>query len=429
MLNCVLDGLDECEPTSLGWLLSKLDKIFARTAPSDTRATQSPAVTWGQGTEGMSSPAALSSRLRILVFSRAKTPPCLSVLFRYSHLSLEDHWKDREGGVARFVQHWFKQAEIDSKLARRIDFKHINTPEEMYDLDDADPVKPMVDKAEGSYLRVQLNIATLKRYDPRQSFDYVVKSLPAELEQIYERMADGIDAEPKPSQLLAARVLQWVRGAARPLRVEELAVVVDRTKSVGKRQKPRRCAEVDIHGLIASCNHFLEIHDNYVVLCHSSARDFFFEDSTKRKYRSPKVLAICCVEYKTHEDILGTLHRALQSVQADEMNWPQALGQYSDFLESSSKADDETVDASFVSPPELALAFCCLQYWPFHARLASSKYWAARSQDWVNAGLSIQLSYQPYGSGSVTRGPYDHSPAGVHPVVLVNNTRRHCCFS
>jgi hypothetical protein len=47
------------------------------------------------------------------------------------------------------------------KLARRIDFKHISTPEEGFNLDDADPVKLMVDKAEGSYLWVQLNIAAL----------------------------------------------------------------------------------------------------------------------------------------------------------------------------------------------------------------------------------------------------------------------------
>ena len=141
MLNCVLEGLDECEPMSLGWLLSKLDKIFAR-LHSATRVPPRVRLLLGvRAQRGKSSPAELSPRLRILVFSRAKTPPCLSVLFRYNHLSLEDHWKDCEGGIARYVQLWFKRAEIDSKPARRIDFKHISTPEEGFDLDDADPVK------------------------------------------------------------------------------------------------------------------------------------------------------------------------------------------------------------------------------------------------------------------------------------------------
>ena len=125
------------------------------------------------------------------------------------------------------------------------------------------------------------------------------------------------------------------------------------------------------------------------------------------------MLTICCAEHKIHEDILDTLHRALQSAQADETNWLQALGNYSDFLESSTKADDATVDASYISSPEFALAFNCLQYWPFHARLASAKYWVARSQEWVKAGFPVQLSYQPHGFDSATRGPDDRSPTDV----------------
>jgi hypothetical protein len=124
IVNCILDGLDEYEPTSLEWLLIKLHRLFARTAAS-THTGQSPTATRYPNAEGMSSPEEARPRLRVLGLSRAKTPRCLDVLFRYKHLALDDYWKNCEGGVARFVEHSFKQAHIDVQLAIRLDVPNL----------------------------------------------------------------------------------------------------------------------------------------------------------------------------------------------------------------------------------------------------------------------------------------------------------------
>jgi hypothetical protein len=289
ILNCVVDGLDECEPTSLEWLLIKLDKLFARTTPSHTPTIQGSTITLVSDATGKSFQEEPRPRLRVLVLSRAKTPPCLSILFRYKHLSLEDNWKDCEGGVARYVELGFKRIKLDLALKRRIEvFKPLDDadPLAQWNITETDPVKLMVDKAGGSYLWVQLNINCLKTYDPRSPFDRKVQNACVSLEKTYERMARGIRSHISQSQWLAARLLQWVFGAARPLRVEELAPLVDRTvfvdrATLGDRaQPPDWLPEVDLHGRIELCNHFLEIRDNCVVLCHSSVRDLFRQEST-----------------------------------------------------------------------------------------------------------------------------------------------------
>jgi hypothetical protein len=222
ILNCILDGIDECEPTSLEWLLTKIDRLFLWTASGDIFTSRDRYGLMG----AMGSPLSEKPRprLRMLILSRAKSPPCLSILSRYKHLSLDEYWKDCEGGVARLIELSFKQAKVDVRLTGRYELRHTLGQLDQY------LVKELVNRAEGSYLWVNLNTSTLKDLITKlQSFDDIVESLPAKLEDIYVRMLHGIAPQSTGSQVKAAYVLQWVLAAARPLKVEESMIRISTT--------------------------------------------------------------------------------------------------------------------------------------------------------------------------------------------------------
>jgi hypothetical protein len=371
ILNCILDGIDECEPTSLEWLLTKIDRLFLWTASGDIFTSRDRYGLMG----AMGSPLSEKPRprLRMLILSRAKSPPCLSILSRYKHLSLDEYWKDCEGGVARLIELSFKQAKVDVRLTGRYELRHALGQLDQY------LVKELVNRAEGSYLWVNLNTSTLKDLITKlQSFDDIVESLPAKLEDIYVRMLHGIAPQSTGSQVKAAYVLQWVLAAARPLKVEELATL----SRLVHDQDLDDYAEADVQTWVAVCNHFLEIHDDCVVLCHSSVRDFFHQFCTQDKNRLPSTLRVCGKKHKIHETVLDGLYLEHQRAQQDQTNWSQVVSDFNDFLKAASpKADDVATGVNFIPPPRFALVFYYLQYWLVHARLASAKYWVSHCKD------------------------------------------------
>jgi hypothetical protein len=329
-LDCILDGLDECEPTSLEWLLNRLDKPFR---------------SWSEE---------CPLRVRVVVLSRIKTPSCLSILFRHKHLFLGDHWKDWEGGVVRFVEHSFKRANIDMQLATRLDILHPLRKKE------TDLLKTLVDRAEGSYLWVNLNFDTLILLARLQSFFHdPVVLLPANrLEDIYISMIQKIAPESQALQQRAAVVLQWILAAARPPKVEEVAILSVLTQI----EEYDGYVERDIHTWVAVCNHILEIRDDCVVLCHSSVREFFRQYWIHDNQRPPVALRICGIEHKIHETVLEGLYVAIQRARESE-NWIPVLNHYGEFQNAAShEADDKSASPSFIPPPEFATAFYCLQH-------------------------------------------------------------------
>jgi hypothetical protein len=163
---------------------------------------------------------------------------------------------------------------------------------------------------------VNLNVDTLKDLLGRlQSFNDAVESLPAELEDIYIRMIQGIASKPQDLQLEAGVILHLVFATARPLRIEEIASLSGLTQ----RQESDSYVEEDVYRRVVLCNHFLEIHNNCVVLCHSSVRDFRQYWTHDKKWL-PTALRICGVEHKIHEYVNDGLDSAFQQAR-ESKNW------------------------------------------------------------------------------------------------------------
>jgi hypothetical protein len=94
MISCILDGLDECEQTSLEVFLKKLIKLFPSVNDSESSSSQS---------SSLDTP--IPCKLRIICISRQKHPGYLQFyLGRYEHINLSAAYRDMiEADVRTFV--------------------------------------------------------------------------------------------------------------------------------------------------------------------------------------------------------------------------------------------------------------------------------------------------------------------------------------
>ncbi|KAL6822023.1 putative ankyrin repeat-containing protein [Trichoderma sp. SZMC 28015] len=219
-VQCVLDGLDECERESAGWLLT----AFV-----------------GQ--------ARLSAgKFRLLVLSRE-----MAGLEDFARLRLDpDNDEPLASDIERCITDGVRRLSHPDEFALKLS-------------------NMLRAKSDGTFLWVGLILKELAKKKTSLEVLEVMHSLPEGLDRIYSRILDQIHPR---RQTESAQLLRWVATTIRPLRLEELQEL-RRLAGCGdgppgyRTSSLQACREQVVH-----CGEFLRIHDDAVHLVHQSARDY-----------------------------------------------------------------------------------------------------------------------------------------------------------
>jgi hypothetical protein len=244
-INCILDGLDECEPDSLGILLEKLRTLFPDPQASDSDSSEESAL-------GVAKPSKPASKLSIICTSRRQHPQCLQRHLKiYSNIDLDDSSNkiDIEEDVRTFVEERIRKV---SKFA--------TWPAPMQEK----VTKTVASRSGGVYLWASFVIEELKHCQVVE-IDQTLAEFPTELGAIYIRMLAQIR---RNRRSVAIVLLKWVLSACRPLSLSELGAVTRVQPATGQ------SVEEAVTEQISFCNHLLERTNKFVSPCHSSVRDF-----------------------------------------------------------------------------------------------------------------------------------------------------------
>lgn len=218
---CVLDGLDECEPTSLELLLKNLKKI-TNTLP----------------------------RLKILVLSREYPQYIGASLGQFPKIRLDP---DAKTEINRGLQQY-----ISTRVAELSESKQY--PNQL-----ANYVKQsLTEKSAGTYLWVSFTVKDLQSMEISEVEESLNK-FPQGLDALYERILQQIESTQRG---LILDILRWCTFAVRPLSLNELATAL-KIQSTGLLD-----STTILRGKLAYCGHFLSITDDTATLVHHSAYDF-----------------------------------------------------------------------------------------------------------------------------------------------------------
>jgi ankyrin repeat protein len=229
---CVLDGLDECEDSTLRVLLPRLVGLLAGGMSSSTKGA-----------------------FKLVIVSRD-----LHGLQGCPRVRLDpDNDENVVGDIELFVS-----ARV-AKLSRIDGFN--------------DDVRGFVQtallqRAEGTFLWVGFAMHELSQKQTCSQVLKVLENLPNGLPAIYSRMLLQIPTEERKT---CASILHWVILALRPLKLQELAVAVGVQPS-----HPLISLEQEMSDKIALCRPLLKVQESKVGLVHQSARDYLLrkeEDS------------------------------------------------------------------------------------------------------------------------------------------------------
>ncbi|PZD29773.1 hypothetical protein A1F96_04897, partial [Pyrenophora tritici-repentis] len=221
---CVLDGLDECEQSTLGELLPRLVGLLAGGTPSSSKGT-----------------------FKLAIISR----DVLS-LQGYTRIRLDpDNNKKVVSDIKRFVSERVK--ELSKIEGFNDDFR-------------ASVQASLLKRAEGTFLWVGFAVYELLQKRTCSQIWKALEDLPSGLPAIYSRMLLQIPAEERD---VSCAILRWVTLAIRPLQLQELAAATGVRPSY-----PGATIESAIREAITLCGPLLKVQEQEVSLVHQSARDY-----------------------------------------------------------------------------------------------------------------------------------------------------------
>ncbi|KZL75752.1 beta transducin-like protein HET-D2Y [Colletotrichum tofieldiae] len=134
-------------------------------------------------------------------------------------------------------------------------------------------------KADGTFLWVALVVQELRKAEVLEVID-ILNDIPTGLDELYERMIQQIREQGRQRPELCRKILSTVTTAYRPLRLEELQVLVDLPPNVPNTKQ-------SILAIAGWSGSFLTIRDNAIYIIHQSAKDFL----AKHRFLFPSGLA------------------------------------------------------------------------------------------------------------------------------------------
>ena len=227
---CVLDGLDECDKTSLEVLLKKFRALFL------TNSGESPAC-----------------HLNLIVVSRDLPDFIPRILSSFPRIQLDP---DVDAHVNNDI-HQFIEKKVDELSSHR------EYPE---------PLRVHVKeafrkRAQGTFLWVGIVAKALEEYLVTE-VENALDLFPPGLDKLYDRILLQIDIRRRE---IAARILRWVVMAVRPLTLSELSIAIEiTTRSSIITFSPEKI----MRDQVSYCGDFLRIKGDEVSLIHQSAKDY-----------------------------------------------------------------------------------------------------------------------------------------------------------
>jgi ankyrin repeat protein len=220
----VLDGLDECEESTLRVLLPRLIGLLAGGALSSSKG-----------------------RFKLAIISRD-----IPGLQGCTRIRLDP---DNDEKIASDIE-LFVSARVQ-KLSRIEGFNN-NFQSSVQ--------KALLKRAEGTFLWLGFAINELSQKQTCSEIWEALEDLPSGLPGIYSRMLLSIPAKRRS---VSQAILRWVTMAARPLQLQELAAATEVRPS-----STQVTIEQAIRNAIALCGPLLKVQEQEVSLIHQSARDY-----------------------------------------------------------------------------------------------------------------------------------------------------------
>lgn len=230
---CVVDGLDECDPESLSFLVTMLEATpLLKESPS-------------------------GGTLKLIVTSRDTDELRRLSCRGFPRVNLDSPSLRGivETNLGRFI---VRETE---KLARENDY-----PPGLQEV-----VKKVLTKgANGTFLWVALVCRELRGVGSH-GVPKTLQRLPQGLSGVYQRMIDEV---PLSWRNTIATILRWITLAARPLTLKELAIA---TKTLGN---DKQSLEESMEACVLHCGGLLEIdQDARVTFIHQSAKDYLLNEA------------------------------------------------------------------------------------------------------------------------------------------------------
>ncbi|KAI9703093.1 MAG: hypothetical protein M1820_005965 [Bogoriella megaspora] len=362
-INCVLDGLDECDPVSLKPFLAKLETLFRPAEDSDSGSVSS--------SEGKQVPDQVDNRIRFLITSRENCAIDLRPYFAdFSSIRLDtDCQQEIQEDLVRFISQGIEKTARVQGWPKSEAFHN-------------EIVAKLVQRAEGVYLWVALVMKELRSKFTVEVFD-TINGFPRELEDVYDRLLSRI----LPSRIeMASRILLWVLGACRVLSLEELATAVNVNPATGQ-----TCQEAATE-VARFCGNIIEVHGSGVQLCHATARDYLLDlrppHATERLFNFSReyvhhTMSQACLAHI--EMVLADEERALEIVAAlremakkavfyDDEGIPLTGRHIAHFDMQRPPGDFGVIPKAWlkaICPGEAPLFLYAAHWWPTHARVLS----------------------------------------------------------
>ena len=224
---CVLDGLDECEESTLRVLLLRIVSFLTSKAPLSTKGTFKLAIV-SRHIHGL---RGCTARVRV------RLDP--------------DNDEQVVGDIRLFVS-----AQV----------RELSRIEEFNDDFRASVQLALLQRAEGTFLWVGYAMHELSQKQTCSEIWEALDDLPSGLPAIYSRMLLHIPAERRE---VSRAILRWVTMAARPLHLQELAAATDVRPS-----SSRLTVDQATRDAVALCGPLLKVQEQEVNLVRQSARDY-----------------------------------------------------------------------------------------------------------------------------------------------------------
>ncbi|KAI9760342.1 MAG: hypothetical protein M4579_001746 [Chaenotheca gracillima] len=253
----IIDALDECSSHNILFpLLAKIDKQY----PLRVFITSRPSFSIER------------------LFSQEKVPKITTTITRENSL----------GDIKLFLDTNSRYLPVDDEPER----------EEL--------VQQVLDKANGNFLWASLVLNELETIHSKQQVHEVLKAVPEEMDGLYSRILQSIEAVPRNKDIAKA-ILKWTVCAVRPLTVEELkeALILDVEETLPRLEKTA--------GSI--CGHLVYVDNQLrVQVAHQTVRAFLFRHNASsefafEKQREHTRLSEVCLKYLCGDEMKTSRYR------------------------------------------------------------------------------------------------------------------------
>lgn len=287
-VNCVIDGIDECETNSMQQLLKMLVGLVSKPeSESDSDSTSNsstPSITAGGEPHGD------AKRISLMLFSRSEDAHRFDYIIsdlervnlqtRYEARIKHDVQKLLHSGVKKLA----KRKEWSAELKTKVEAK-------------------LLDRSEGIFLWVSFVLRDLT-VQPNAEVLTTIEKTPKGLHQLYDDILRRIKIV---SSRVGRTALRWALGSQRRLRLEEMADVLD------IRDCDSENAKQNVRDAIDLSYGFLQVYDvadgaHEIGVCHASVTEFLRSTAKEDEF-----LEIDSIDYDISSGCMNYIERVLLS--------------------------------------------------------------------------------------------------------------------